>query len=186
MILLIDNHDSFTFNIVDMLRGITDMRIDVISSSQLDVNCIEKYSHIILSPGGSLPEEYPTLFEVLKRYIGTLPIMGICLGHQAICKHFGSELTNYSAPLHGVNTAIVCDATSTLFSGKESMVVGRYHSWVVKSVDSRLKVVARDEKGDIMAIENNELKLYGVQFHPESYISEGGKDLLINFLRCSN
>lgn len=183
MILLIDNNDSFTYNIVDMIRKVSNEEIDVVSSLDLDINDVHKYKYIILSPGASLPQDYPVLELVLKLFVGKKPILGICLGHQAICRFFGSELVNYSSPLHGVESKIYCDKHSLLFKDKESMSVGRYHSWVVKDVAEPLSIVAKDENGDIMGVESRELKIFGVQFHPESYITKGGEDILLNFLK---
>ncbi len=182
MILLVDNNDSFTYNIVDMLRRISTKKVDVVSSSTLDIDSVSMYECVIISPGASLPKDYPMLATLLERYIGVIPILGICLGYQAICQFLGAELFNYSSPKHGVETPIKCDRESILFYGVESMIVGRYHSWFVRNLPKELKITATDSNGDIMAIENRELKIFGIQFHPESYITKKGDSVLINFL----
>lgn len=182
MILLIDNNDSFTHNIVDMLRRISTKKVYIVSSSILDIDSVSTYECVIISPGASLPKDYPILTTLLEQYIGVIPILGVCLGYQAICQFLGAELFNYSSPRHGVETQIECDRESVLFDGIESMTVGRYHSWVAKNLPKELKITATDSNGDIMAMENREMKIFGVQFHPESYITKSGDSVLINFL----
>ncbi len=182
MILLVDNNDSFTYNIVDMLGRITSKKVDVVNSDRVEIESLDAYESIILSPGPSLPSDYPRMHSLLKNYIGKTPILGICLGHQAICEYFGGELSNYQQPLHGFGCEIKCDSDSVLFKNIDTMSVGRYHSWVVEEVGEELRVTATDKHGDIMAVENRELKVFGVQFHPESYICRDGEIILKNFL----
>ncbi len=186
MILLIDNHDSFTYNIVEMIRRATVMDVTVISSSHLQLEDVANYKYIILSPGASLPNDYPILYKVIDMYIGKLPILGICLGFQALCHYFGGELVNYNIPYHGVESIISCDSSSLLFNGRNSMAVGRYHSWYVKNISKKLNIVAATNNGEIMAVENREMMVFGTQFHPESYITEYGETIFTNFFRCND
>ncbi len=184
MILLIDNNDSFTYNIINLLSQISTEGVDIINSAEINIDKLNNYSHIIISPGPSLPKDYPLLFEVLNSYIGKIPILGICLGFQTICTYLGSELLNYSEPLHGVETEIDCDCNSVLFNDYDKMLVGRYHSWYINKVSEQLKVTATDNNIAVMAVENAELGIYGVQFHPESYITKNGAIILNNFLNA--
>ncbi|MCH3923309.1 MAG: aminodeoxychorismate/anthranilate synthase component II [Bacteroidales bacterium] len=182
MILVIDNNDSFTYNIVELLRNITKENVSVIRINELDINCINKYEHIILSPGPGVPNDYPLMFEILERYDDTKSILGICLGHQTICQYYGGELANMKKVLHGVKSKIECDNNSLLFNGIKSMEVGRYHSWYVKSLPKNLIATAFDEHGILMGVEHKNKKVYGIQFHPESYITQKGGLILHNFI----
>ncbi len=181
-LLLVDNNDSFTYNVVNLLKSICSWQIDVVEHSRLDISNIRNYQALIISPGPSHPDDYPILRQIIDKYLAQVPILGICLGHQVICKYFGAEIVNYTTPLHGVEAKIDCSSDSILFQGVDTMLVGRYHSWVARGVDTPLRVVARDDNGDIMAVESAELKIFGVQFHPESYISKMGDKLITNFL----
>ena len=182
MILLIDNNDSFTYNIVESLHQITDKEISVVRGGDMELDAIENYEKIIFSPGPSLPRDFPIMWRILDRYKTTKPILGICLGHQAICEYFGAAIEPLDHVFHGVDSMITCDDSSTLFRGRNSMVVGRYHSWIARNIPEVLKVTAIDNQGDVMAIEHASLPIYGVQFHPESYISEEGLTIFKNFI----
>lgn len=191
-ILLIDNHDSFVWNLVGLLR---DCRTGIGHSIQFDVvRCdeslyvpAEDYAALILSPGPGLPHEATGLPELIARCADTHPMLGICLGHQAIAAHFGGTLRQLPDPRHGhCSTLVQIDAADPLIgslAGKQPRV-GRYHSWIVDeaSLPETLLVTARDEDGCIMALRHRSLPLYGTQFHPESIISDCGQILMRNFL----
>lgn len=182
MILLVDNNDSFTYNVVELLRQVTDKKIDVIKSGNLNIDDVESYEKIIFSPGPSLPRNFPIMWDILDRYKTTKSILGICLGHQAICEYFGAKIEPLNHVLHGVDSTINCNSNSILFRGKTSMVVGRYHSWTVRKTPDSLTITATDGDGNIMAIEHSLLPIYGVQFHPESHISQEGITIFENFI----
>lgn len=184
MILLIDNNDSFTYNIVEMIRQITANEIVVVRSDMIDVGDVEKYEKIIFSPGPGLPRDFPIMWQIIDRYKTTKPILGICLGHQAICEYFGAKIERLDHALHGVDSTIVCDNSSMLFKDITSMTVGRYHSWTSRQVSEPLHITATDSDGNVMAVEHSTLPIYGVQFHPESYISQGGRIVFENFINA--
>lgn len=182
MILLIDNNDSFTYNVVELVRQIGDIRLVVVKSSDVDIEEIEKYNSIIFSPGPGLPNDFPVMKQILSRYDHTKRILGICLGHQAICEYYGASLINLSTVMHGVESEIFCDKESVLFSGVGSTIVGRYHSWVATNIPPDLKITAVDKESMVMAVEHRTKNVFGIQFHPESYITHEGKQILKNFI----
>lgn len=182
MILLVDNNDSFTYNIVEMVRSVSDIQIKVIKSVDLIIDEVANYDLIILSPGPSLPQDFPILQTIIETYKSTIPILGICLGHQAICTVFGAHLVRSKQVMHGINSVIDTDPNSVLFKDITQSVVGRYHSWYVTDIPESLKIVAKDQQGIIMAVEHKQYPLFGVQFHPESYITTDGKRIIKNFI----
>lgn len=182
MILIVDNNDSFTYNIVEMVRSVSDIQIKVIKSVDLIIDEVANYDLIILSPGPSLPQDFPILQTIIETYKSTIPILGICLGHQAICTFFGAHLVRSKQVMHGIDSIIETDPNSVLFKGMTQSVVGRYHSWYVTDVPDTLKIVAKDNQGVVMAVEHNLYPLFGVQFHPESYITAEGKQIIKNFI----
>ena len=182
MILLVDNNDSFTYNIVDLLRGICREELCVKNSRSMSAYDAEEYSHIILSLGPGLPGEFPVMEQILELYSRSRSILGICLGHQAICLYYGGSLMNLPQVAHGLESMINCDTSSVLFDGVGQMVVGRYHSWAADRVPEQLRVSARDGEGVVMAVEHIELPIFGVQFHPESYMTKDGITIFRNFL----
>jgi para-aminobenzoate synthetase component II len=184
-ILIVDNNDSFTFNIVELLRSITGEKPAVKNSNTLKIKTAANYSHIIFSPGPGLPEDFPVMNELLSVFSGNIPVLGICLGHQAICKHYGMDLYNLDEVIHGQTKKINVITDSILYKDLPSQFdVGLYHSWSVrengKSID--LNITALSSDGQIMSVENREKSIFGVQFHPESYITRYGKELVSNFL----
>lgn len=181
MILLIDNNDSFTYNITEMLRNITSQQVEVIRHGRVNMRQVAGYDKIIFSPGPSVPQEYPVMEEILRLYGDTIPILGICLGFQAICLHYGGSLVNTETVIHGVPSLIRCTETSVLFQGIGQTTVGRYHSWIVRDLPGALKITATTTDGIIMAVEHSSKPVYGVQFHPESYMSTDGWKILKNF-----
>ncbi|MDG6882469.1 Para-aminobenzoate synthase glutamine amidotransferase component II [Phocoenobacter uteri] len=186
MVLIIDNHDSFTFNLVDLFRKIGS-RVDVILVEDLDLAIVEKYSHILISPGPDVPRSYPKLFEMLQCYAQTKSILGVCLGHQVLCEYFGGELYNLNKVRHGQRKQIHCVKQNAIFDSLPSQFdVGLYHSWTISSDSlhsSSLDITAICDEQVVMAVAHQTLPIYGVQFHPESFMTEFGKEILLNWLR---
>lgn len=184
-LLIINNHDSFTYNLVDLIRQLN-FSFSVVEVENLTPELPETFSHILISPGPDVPTAYPQLFTMLERYSHQKSILGVCLGHQTICQFFGAKLYNLPQVRHGQAKQIKVRSNSKLFSNLPAQFqVGLYHSWAVSSQDfpSSLEVIATCEDNIIMAIQHRNWSVYGVQFHPESYISEYGKTLLENWLK---
>ena len=185
-ILVFDNYDSFTYNIVHYLQNLTNETIDVFRNDKISLNEIDQYDKIVLSPGPGLPNEAGLLIPLIKRFCKTKSILGVCLGHQAIGEVFGGKLINLDKVYHGVATPIqVLDTNEKLFKGLPSEFTGgRYHSWVVDNVNlpECFNVTAVDQQGMIMAITHKEYDLRGVQFHPESVLTEHGMKIMKNWL----
>jgi anthranilate synthase component II len=184
-VLVIDNYDSFTFNLVHLLNETGNEAI-VWRNDQFDLNDVNGFDKILLSPGPGIPSEAGLLLDVIRRYAPTKSILGICLGMQAMAEVFGAKLYNLSRPVHGKATPIkVLDKTEPLFANcPEEFKVGRYHSWAVCADDlpMELKITAQDAEGVIMALSHTSLDVKGVQFHPESILTEHGKKLISNWL----
>lgn len=186
-ILVLDNYDSFTYNLVQYIQEIVAHKIDVFRNDAIDLDAIEAYDKIVLSPGPGLPKDAGIMPELIKRYAPTKHILGVCLGHQAIGEVFGGTLHNIEKVYHGVATPIkVVDGDALLFRGLPPTIeVGRYHSWVVEThnfPDKELQITAVDEHGAIMAMKHRTYNVRGVQFHPESVMTPMGKAILRNFL----
>lgn len=185
-ILIFDNYDSFTYNIVHALRELGE-NPDVVRNDQIDLDDVEKYDKIIISPGPGIPKEAGLLMLLLKRYAGKKPILGVCLGHQAIGENFGAKLRNLSEVYHGISTPVSLTKDDYLFEGLPSEFnVGRYHSWVVDKKDfphEELEVIAEDGNGMIMAMRHKKHDIRGVQFHPESVLTPEGMKIIENWLR---
>lgn len=187
-LLVIDNYDSFTYNLVQYLRELGSASIEVVRNDQLELEAMGTYDAIILSPGPGLPQQAGLLLDIIKTYSGKKPILGICLGHQAIGQVFGAELENLAKVYHGLATPIQLSRTTGIFEGQASpLTVGRYHSWVVdkSTLPPCLEVLAEDEQGHIMAMQHQEHPTIGLQFHPESVLTPTGKALLNNFLELA-
>jgi anthranilate synthase component 2 len=185
-ILIIDNYDSFTYNLVHLVNEIG-LQCAVWRNDKFNIEDVDAYDKIILSPGPGIPSEAGLLLDVIKKYSSTKSIFGVCLGQQAIAEVFGGELYNLKQPMHGIATPIkVTDASEKLFAGlPESFKVGRYHSWVVdeKSIPDVLTVTAIDEEDNsVMALRHKEYDVRGVQFHPESILTEFGKEMMANWI----
>ncbi|MBC7745853.1 MAG: aminodeoxychorismate/anthranilate synthase component II [Flavobacterium sp.] len=184
-ILVIDNYDSFTFNLVHLLNEVG-YNATVWRNDKFELADVEPFDKILLSPGPGIPSEAGLLLDVIRNYSQTKSILGICLGMQAIAEVFGGSLYNLARPVHGRATSItVSDMKETLFNGcPKEFLVGRYHSWAVNNQDlpADLKVTSIDEKGVIMALSHTSLDVKGVQFHPESILTEHGKILIENWL----
>ncbi len=184
-IALIDNYDSFTYNIVELVRRIPGTSLEVIPYDQLRIGKLDRYKRMIISPGPGLPDEFPLLEDMLKVYHAKIPTLGICLGHEAIARFFGAELSHLPFVIHGQPKEINIIRPSPLFRGvPSSFKVGLYHSWVIdkRSLPDELEVTAVSEDDNIMSFRHKGLKLYGVQFHPESIITEFGIEIMTNFL----
>lgn len=185
-ILVIDNYDSFTFNLVHLINE-CGHQATVWRNDKFELKDVEAFDYILLSPGPGIPEEAGLLLDVIRTYGGSKRILGVCLGQQAIAEVYGGSLYNLSRPVHGVATPMLVTAASEpLFEGVPSrFLVGRYHSWAVSKTGfpaDILQVTGEDEEGVIMAISHRSLAVKGVQFHPESILTEHGKQLITNWL----
>lgn len=187
-ILVFDNYDSFTYNLVHMLREISDAQIDVIRNDKLRLEDVAVYDKIILSPGPGIPSEAGLLLALIRRYAPTKNILGVCLGHQALCEAFGATLINLTDVHHGLSEKVFKVVYDPLFEGlPESFEVGRYHSWTVspENLPDCIEVTAVDEEGQIMAMQHKLYKLHGVQFHPESVLTPDGMKILRNWMNIN-
>lgn len=187
MILLIDNYDSFSYNLYQLI-GEIDSDIKVIRNDEMTVEEIEKLEpkRIIISPGPGRPEDAGIIVEAAKTVCKKIPTLGVCLGHQAICKAFGAEITYAKKLMHGKQSIISADDTCGLFKGcPKGFPVARYHSLAADKdtmpEELRITATAQDD-GEIMAVEHKEYPIYGVQFHPESIMTPLGKEILKNFI----
>ncbi|WOC53006.1 glutamine amidotransferase [Bergeyella porcorum] len=184
-ILVFDNYDSFTYNLVQMIEQITQSKVDVFRNNEIALEDIAQYDKIILSPGPGIPEEAGILLEVIKTYAPTKSIFGVCLGQQAIAEAFGGSLINLSEIYHGVATEATQIAEHKIFQHlPKTLEVGRYHSWAVNPEDfpEELEITSVDEKGMIMSLKHKQYDLHAVQYHPESILTPQGKQILANFL----
>lgn len=186
-ILVFDNYDSFTYNLVHAVKKLSYTDVEVHRNDQISLDEIDRFDKIILSPGPGLPHESGILLDVIRTYAPTKSILGVCLGEQAIAEAFGGSLINLPEVYHGVATEINVINDDILFYDMLSKVsVGRYHSWVVnpETLPSCLKVTAVDENGMIMALKHKTFKVHGVQFHPESVLTPQGEQMLKNWLQA--
>lgn len=185
-ILILDNYDSFTYNLVHMVEDITGKLPDVYRNDEISVEEINRYDAIILSPGPGIPDEAGILKRVIKQYAGKKPIFGVCLGLQAITEVFGGEIENMGEVFHGVATEMqVVDKEASIFKNvSEKFDAARYHSWIASNENfpPELIITARDEDGGIQAIEHKVFNLSAVQFHPESILTEVGEQIVRNFI----
>lgn len=190
-ILVFDNYDSFTYNLVHLVEKITHEKVDVYRNDQIPMEKVKEYDKIILSPGPGIPEEAGLLLPLIKEYASSKPILGVCLGHQAIGQAFGGKLINLSSVFHGVATKIEVRSresgvSSPLFDGlPNELEVGRYHSWVVskENFPDTLEITAEDESGMIMGLQHKTFDVQGVQFHPESVLTPMGEEIMRNWLK---
>jgi anthranilate synthase component II len=186
-ILVFDNYDSFTYNLVHLVKKIVHDQVDVYRNDQIPLEKVAAYDKIILSPGPGIPEEAGMLLPLIKEYASSKSILGVCLGHQAIGEAFGASLINLTTVYHGVATDCQLSiANCQLFHGLPGTIkVGRYHSWIVdeKTIPKELEVTARDENNYIMALQHKNYDVQGVQFHPESVLTPDGETILKNWLK---
>jgi anthranilate synthase component 2 len=185
-VLVFDNYDSFTYNLVQIIERVLNTKVDVVKNDGISLDDIDQYDKIVLSPGPGIPEEAGILLEVIRKYAPKKSILGVCLGQQAIAEAFGGSLINLSEIFHGVATSaelVKTDAKifKTLSGGLE---VGRYHSWVVSrdNFPDELEITAVDQDGMIMALQHKKYDVHGVQFHPESILTPDGEVIIKNFL----
>ena len=185
-ILMIDNYDSFTYNLVHMLETFDGLSVVVKRNDQLTLDEVTPFDKIVLSPGPGIPSEAGRMPEIVRAFAETKSILGVCLGHQCIGELFGGTLLNIQAPIHGKATPIeITDPSEGLFKGlPQRFSVGRYHSWVVQNegLPQELVVTATDDEGSIMALRHTRLDVRGVQFHPESILTEHGRAMLENWI----
>lgn len=203
-ILIFDNYDSFTYNLVHLVEKITHLKVDVYRNDQIPLEKVQEYDKIVLSPGPGIPEEAGLLLPLIKEYAATKSILGVCLGHQAIGQAFGGKLVNLSTVYHGVATpvrivsgqlSVVSEpgsslnthySRSKLFDGlPETFEAGRYHSWIVsdENFPKELEVTARDDNNYIMGLQHKKYDVQGVQFHPESVLTPKGEEIMKNWLK---
>lgn len=185
-ILVFDNYDSFTYNLVHLVEKIMDEKVDVFRNDKIALEDVKAYDKIILSPGPGIPEEAGLLLPLIKEYAPSKSILGVCLGHQAIGQAFGGKLTNLDKVYHGVATPItITNTDAPVLKGLgETIEVGRYHSWIVskENFPSDLEITAVDNNGFIMALQHKTLDIQGVQFHPESVLTPKGEQIIRNWL----
>ncbi|MCJ0741607.1 anthranilate synthase component II [Pedobacter montanisoli] len=186
-VLVIDNYDSFTYNLVHLINELG-FEAEVWRNDKFNIEDVNAYHKILLSPGPGIPEEAGLLLDVIRTYAPNKSILGVCLGQQAIAEAFGGKLLNLGRPMHGVATRItVTDAEELIFRAcEEPLEVGRYHSWVVdaEGFPTCLQVTAVDADGQIMALKHKDYDVRGVQFHPESVLTPQGKQMIENWLKA--
>lgn len=184
-ILVIDNYDSFVYNLVHQLRRLGATAIDVVKNDRIAIDAVAGYDKILLSPGPGLPADAGLMPRIIERYAATHSILGICLGHQSIAEAFGGRLYNLPRPLHGIASTTTLTTPDYLFRGIESpLQTGHYHSWVVEEpMPPALEVTAKDAAGNIMALRHEEYDVRGLQFHPESVMTPQGKTIVENWLK---
>ncbi|WP_321979277.1 anthranilate synthase component II [Prevotella sp.] len=184
-IVIIDNYDSFTYNLSHLLKELG-AEVEVVRNDKFELKDLEQYDKIVLSPGPGIPSEAGLLLDVIRTYAGRKPILGVCLGHQAIGEVFGASLENLKEVYHGVQTEGTQMGNDYIFDGlPERVMMGRYHSWVVAkdSVPECLEVTAMSDDGEIMAMRHRQYDIHGIQFHPESVLTPEGKTIVGNFLK---
>ena len=189
-IVVIDNYDSFTYNLVHAIKKISGFPVDVFRNDEIALEDLEQYDKIVLSPGPGIPVEAGLLLDIIRRYGPTKSMLGVCLGHQAIGEAFGGSLTNMNLVLHGIATPVTTTKVPTMLFNDlpETFSVGRYHSWIVNETDlpECLQVTSYDEKGMIMSMKHTTFDVEGVQFHPESVLTPLGEQMIANWLGLPN
>ena len=183
-IVIIDNYDSFTYNLSHLVKEMG-ADVTVFRNDQFSLDSLEAFDKIILSPGPGIPSEAGLLLDVIRTYAGKKPILGVCLGHQAIGEAFGGRLENLSDVFHGVATPCHITADSPLFQGlSKDITIGRYHSWVVsrEAFPECLEITAVSDEGQVMALQHRQMPIYGIQFHPESVLTPEGKEIIKNYI----
>jgi anthranilate synthase component 2 len=185
-ILVFDNYDSFTYNLVHLVEKILHIKVDVFLNDMIPLERVKEYDKIILSPGPGIPAEAGLMLPLIKEYAASKSILGVCLGHQGIGEAFGGSLVNLETVYHGMAMPLKdIDTKNKLFKGiEEGAEVGRYHSWIISddNFPAELKVTARDQNGYIMALQHRKYDIQGVQFHPESILTPCGETILSNWL----
>ncbi len=185
-ILVFDNYDSFTYNLVQLIKEQSNATVDVFRNDEIPLEAVKAYDKILLSPGPGIPSESGLLLPLIKEYASTKSIFGVCLGQQAIAEAFGGSLTNLTKVYHGIATPVELIGESSLFEGlPKTFHVGRYHSWVVNESDlpASLSITSKDAEGYIMSLEHKEYDVKGVQYHPESVLTPEGARIIGNWLK---
>ena len=190
MVLLVDNYDSFSYNLVQLIGTVLEGReeIKVIRNDEYTVDEILKMnpSHIIISPGPKRPSDAGICEKLILSAAGKVPILGVCLGHQAICEAFGMTVSYAKKLMHGKKSLITVDTSADIFEGMESeQEVARYHSLVAlpETANDNIRIIATSAEGEIMAVKHAKYNIYGLQFHPESVLTKNGMTMIINFLK---
>lgn len=199
-VLVFDNYDSFTYNLVHLVQQITHEKVEVYRNDQIPLEKVKDYDKIILSPGPGIPSEAGELLPLINEYAASKSILGVCLGHQAIGEAFGGKLVNLDKVYHGVATEIQVRSfelgaclpdrqvgSQNLFNGlPEKIMVGRYHSWIISETGfpEELEITAKDENGYVMALRHKQYDVQGVQFHPESVLTPDGRTIIENWLKA--
>ena len=184
-VLLVDNYDSFTYNLKQLIEQFGDVKLDILKNNQITLRQVNRYDKIMLSPGPDLPSKAGIMFDIIKKYGSIKPILGVCLGFHAIAESFGGKLLNLNQPLHGISHQIHLLKKDSLFKNlPETIQVGLYHSWAVSDDDfpNVLEITARSEMGIIMALRHKYYNIKGIQFHPESIMTPLGKNIIWNWL----
>jgi anthranilate synthase component 2 len=183
-IVIIDNYDSFTYNLSHLVKELG-AEVTVLRNDCFELEDLEAFDKILLSPGPGIPAEAGLLLDVIRTYAGRKPILGVCLGEQAIGEAFGGKLTNLNEVFHGIQSPVKIIASDYLFEGlPQEIPVGRYHSWVVdrEGFPESLEITAISQEGYIMALRHKELDIHGIQFHPESVLTPDGKQMISNWI----
>lgn len=185
-LLLLDNYDSFTFNLLHYLEQHDGVEVDVCRNNKINLDEIEKYDAIVLSPGPGLPKEAGIMLQLIEKYAATKFIFGVCLGMQAIVEAFGGTLKNLESVQHGISRkTVVTDNNNLLYKNMpRTILCGRYHSWVAdeKTLPSCLKITSIDEANNIMSVQHHTYNVSGVQYHPESILTENGLQIITNWI----
>lgn len=183
-IVIIDNYDSFTYNLSHLVKELG-AEVTVLRNDCFELEDLEAFDKILLSPGPGIPSEAGLLLDVIRTYAGRKPILGVCLGEQAIGEAFGGKLSNLNEVFHGIQSPVKIIASDYLFEGlPQEIPVGRYHSWVVdrEGFPESLEITAISQEGYIMALHHKELDIHGIQFHPESVLTPDGKQMISNWI----
>lgn len=185
-LLIVDNYDSFTFNLAELIRKIGFNNYEIVKSDKTKIETINEYDKILFTPGPGLPKDFPIMSEIIKEYQFNKSIFGVCLGHQAIAKYYGATLINATNVTHGISKLVnIIDENEIIFNGVPSQInVGLYHSWFVskENIPSELNITAISVDNIIMAISHVKYDVKGVQFHPESIMTPYGKRIIENWL----
>jgi anthranilate synthase component 2 len=185
-ILIIDNYDSFTYNLAHAFRKISGSPVEVVRNDAIEMNEVERFDKIVLSPGPGIPSEAGRLMDVIGRFAGRKSMLGVCLGHQAIGEFFGGHLLNLDRVVHGKATPVrITSRSSSLFRGiPDCFEAGRYHSWIVDGNDfpGCLEITSMDDENHVMSLKHKRYDVEGVQFHPESILTSQGEKMLSNWL----
>lgn len=184
-LLILDNYDSFTFNLVQLIRETAPIEYTVVLNDKITIDAVEQYDKILLSPGPDLPSSAGIMPALIKKYAAKKSILGVCLGHQAIAENFGATIVPMHQIMHGEARPTIITANDYIFNNMSTPFnSGRYHSWVVstKNFPDSLTVTAKDDKGYIMALRHNQYDVHGIQFHPESIMTPQGATIIKNWL----